>query len=82
MKFTLNESLNCEKEVFSINCYQQGNRLANKRLKGKDKFVPSAFSIILMTQEGKFIAGSHSGEYAFVATLLLKEGVVVKVITF
>jgi hypothetical protein len=64
--------------VFSINCYQQGDRLKNARLKGMQEFVSSAFSMILMTQDGKFIAGSHSGEYSFVATMLLKEGTIKK----
>lgn len=46
--FDLQEDIDCSESVFSISCYQQGDRLAHYRLKDENGFSNSSFNIVLL----------------------------------
>jgi hypothetical protein len=52
LKFRLDKDYNCATEAFTINLYQQGPRIEGHQL---DKFTNSAFSIMLMTEDGQHV---------------------------
>lgn len=71
MKFNLTEDINCNKNVFAVNCYQQGPRLEGFKI---NQFKFSPFSILLVNlDKNEVVQAGITGHHTFAATLLLKE---------
>ena len=60
--FSLSKAIDCTKTCFGISVTQQGNRLLKYRDE-QDKFKPSVFSIILMTDNGKLIKATDDDDF-------------------
>lgn len=69
--FDIDETINCEEELFCISAVQQGDTYPNARAKQKDCFSASSFGLMLATEDGRFIKGFHGGAGSFNAGICL-----------
>ena len=70
----LENAVDCENEIFSIGCIQQGDRLKKWRSRNdEEKWWPSEFGILLMTAGGEWVAGIHGGASNMNFSLLLQD---------
>lgn len=73
--FEVTKQIDLSAELFSISVIQQGKRIESYRNKVLPKrFQPSDFSIMLMSEEGKWMDATHGGSQSFNFSLVLKEG--------
>jgi hypothetical protein len=63
-QFELSAAYDCSENCFGISVAQQGDRLRHYRTQPKG-FVPSLFTVMLITKDGKYITGLSDAAFNF-----------------